>query len=201
MTLGLTQPISTRKLSVVLKSGRRVGLTTSPPSMSGVSRQCRSPRSVTEETGWGPTGPCGRGEGQSQSPLPDTARGSCFLNGALLAYELQTIRFVIPFPFVLHISASSLFMGGLHLHCPEYVMWAVILSLAVLLSLLGNVTVRVCLSQGRMNWLVLLSRLTLYSAMVTIHTTCFNTQCICVPYGSHNKQRLFPQTALTGWAL
>jgi hypothetical protein len=22
-----------------------------------------------------------------------------------------------------------------------------------------------------------------------------------VPYGSHNKQRLFPQTALTGWAL
>jgi hypothetical protein len=23
----------------------------------------------------------------------------------------------------------------------------------------------------------------------------------CVPYGSHNKQRLFPQTALTGWAL
>jgi hypothetical protein len=24
---------------------------------------------------------------------------------------------------------------------------------------------------------------------------------LCVPYGSHNKQRLFPQTALTGWAL
>jgi hypothetical protein len=24
---------------------------------------------------------------------------------------------------------------------------------------------------------------------------------VCVPYGSHNKQRLFPQTALTGWAL
>jgi hypothetical protein len=23
----------------------------------------------------------------------------------------------------------------------------------------------------------------------------------CVPYGSHNKQRLFPQTAVTGWAL
>jgi hypothetical protein len=22
---------------------------------------------------------------------------------------------------------------------------------------------------------------------------------VCVPYGSHNKQRLFPQTALTGW--
>jgi hypothetical protein len=22
-----------------------------------------------------------------------------------------------------------------------------------------------------------------------------------VPYGSHNKQRLFPQTALTGWTL
>jgi hypothetical protein len=27
----------------------------------------------------------------------------------------------------------------------------------------------------------------------------FTTQC--VPYGSHSKQRLFPQTALTGWAL
>jgi hypothetical protein len=27
------------------------------------------------------------------------------------------------------------------------------------------------------------------------------TQCICVPYGSHNKQGLFPQTAITGWAL
>jgi hypothetical protein len=24
---------------------------------------------------------------------------------------------------------------------------------------------------------------------------------LCVSYGSHNKQRLFPQTALTGWAL
>jgi hypothetical protein len=24
---------------------------------------------------------------------------------------------------------------------------------------------------------------------------------LCVPYGSHNKQRLFPKTALTGWAL
>jgi hypothetical protein len=24
---------------------------------------------------------------------------------------------------------------------------------------------------------------------------------LCVPYGSHNKQRLFPHTALTGWAL
>jgi hypothetical protein len=24
---------------------------------------------------------------------------------------------------------------------------------------------------------------------------------LCVPYGSHNKERLFPQTALTGWAL
>jgi hypothetical protein len=24
---------------------------------------------------------------------------------------------------------------------------------------------------------------------------------LCVWYGSHNKQRLFPQTALTGWAL
>jgi hypothetical protein len=24
---------------------------------------------------------------------------------------------------------------------------------------------------------------------------------LCGPYGSHNKKRLFPQTALTGWAL
>jgi hypothetical protein len=24
---------------------------------------------------------------------------------------------------------------------------------------------------------------------------------LCVPYGSHSKQRLFPHTALTGWAL
>jgi hypothetical protein len=24
---------------------------------------------------------------------------------------------------------------------------------------------------------------------------------LCVPYGSHSKQRLFPYTALTGWAL
>jgi hypothetical protein len=28
-----------------------------------------------------------------------------------------------------------------------------------------------------------------------------HTMYLCVPYGSHNKQRLFPQTALTGWAL
>jgi hypothetical protein len=51
--------------------------------------------------------------------------------------------------------------------------------------------------------------LTLQSPVVTICTTCFNTLklhsahtvYLCVPYGSHNKQRLFPQTALTGWAL
>jgi hypothetical protein len=24
---------------------------------------------------------------------------------------------------------------------------------------------------------------------------------VCVPYGSHNKQRLFPRTSLTDWAL
>jgi hypothetical protein len=28
-----------------------------------------------------------------------------------------------------------------------------------------------------------------------------HTVYLCVPYGSHNKQRLFPQTALTGCAL
>jgi hypothetical protein len=30
-----------------------------------------------------------------------------------------------------------------------------------------------------------------------LHTECN----LCLPYGSHNKQRLFPQTALTDWAL
>jgi hypothetical protein len=33
----------------------------------------------------------------------------------------------------------------------------------------------------------------------TLHSA--HTVYLCVPYGSHNKQRLFPQTALTGWAL
>jgi endoribonuclease Dicer len=33
----------------------------------------------------------------------------------------------------------------------------------------------------------------------TLHST--HTVYLCVLYGSHNKQRLFPQTALTGWAL
>jgi hypothetical protein len=28
-----------------------------------------------------------------------------------------------------------------------------------------------------------------------------NTSTFCVPYDSHNKQRLLPQIALTGWAL
>jgi hypothetical protein len=28
-----------------------------------------------------------------------------------------------------------------------------------------------------------------------------HTVYLCVPYDSHNKQRLFPETALTGWAL
>jgi hypothetical protein len=27
------------------------------------------------------------------------------------------------------------------------------------------------------------------------------TVYLCVPYGSHSKQRLFPHTVLTGWAL
>jgi hypothetical protein len=43
--------------------------------------------------------------------------------------------------------------------------------------------------------------------VVTICTTCFNipklcilpTVYLCVLYGSRNKQRLFPQTTLTGW--
>jgi hypothetical protein len=51
--------------------------------------------------------------------------------------------------------------------------------------------------------------LTLCSTVVTICTACFNikslhsahTMYLCVPYGSHNKQQLFPQTVLTGWAM
>jgi hypothetical protein len=59
-----------------------------------------------------------------------------------------------------------------------------------------------------LNCLATGGHLTLYSTVVTICTACFNTAkhsihrvYLCVPYGSHNKQRLFPQTALTGWAL
>jgi hypothetical protein len=46
--------------------------------------------------------------------------------------------------------------------------------------------------------------------MVTIGTTQFvhtktlhsaHTLYLRVPYGSHNKVRLFPQTALIGWSL
>jgi hypothetical protein len=33
-----------------------------------------------------------------------------------------------------------------------------------------------------------------------LHILYFYTY-LCVPYGSHNKQQLFPQTALTGWVL
>jgi hypothetical protein len=48
------------------------------------------------------------------------------------------------------------------------------------------------------------------SIVVTICTVCFDitktlysayTVYLYVSYGSHNKQRLFPQTALTGWSL
>jgi hypothetical protein len=46
-------------------------------------------------------------------------------------------------------------------------------------------------------------------SVVTICTTFFNilnlhsahTACLCVQYGSRRKQYLFPQTALSGWAL
>jgi hypothetical protein len=53
--------------------------------------------------------------------------------------------------------------------------------------------------------------LPLQITVVTMSTTCFNTlklctlptQCVsvCIPYDSHNKQWLFPQTALTDWSL
>jgi hypothetical protein len=55
---------------------------------------------------------------------------------------------------------------------------------------------------------VVFACLILQSAVATGNTTCFNinkyfahTEYLCVPYGSHNKQRLSPETALTGWAL
>jgi len=52
--------------------------------------------------------------------------------------------------------------------------------------------------------------LTLNSSVVTTFTTKFNNKTIlpsahtvylCVLYGSDNKQRLFPYTALTDWFL
>jgi hypothetical protein len=36
---------------------------------------------------------------------------------------------------------------------------------------------------------------------ITNPVSSAHTVYLCVPYGSHNKQRLFPYTALTGWAL
>jgi hypothetical protein len=47
------------------------------------------------------------------------------------------------------------------------------------------------------------------SDTLTVYTTGFKNEILrftrtvypSVPYGSHNEQRLFPQTALTGWAL
>jgi hypothetical protein len=41
--------------------------------------------------------------------------------------------------------------------------------------------------------------LDLYILFKTLYSA--HTVNLCVPDGSHNKQRLFPQTALTGWAL
>jgi hypothetical protein len=41
--------------------------------------------------------------------------------------------------------------------------------------------------------------LDLYILFRALHSP--HTVYLCVPYGSHKKQRLFPQTALTGWAI
>jgi hypothetical protein len=41
--------------------------------------------------------------------------------------------------------------------------------------------------------------LDLYILFRTVHSA--HTVYLCVPYGSHNKERLFPSTTLTGWAL
>jgi hypothetical protein len=44
--------------------------------------------------------------------------------------------------------------------------------------------------------------------VVIMCNMCFNievyvllTECVCVPCGTHSKQRLFPRAALTGWFL
>jgi hypothetical protein len=47
--------------------------------------------------------------------------------------------------------------------------------------------------------LSLSSSLLLYFLPLSLSHT--HTVYLYVPYGSHNKQRLFPQTALTGWVL
>jgi hypothetical protein len=39
------------------------------------------------------------------------------------------------------------------------------------------------------------------SAALKLGGYCPYHLLLCVPYGSHNKQQLFPKTALTGWAL
>jgi hypothetical protein len=51
-----------------------------------------------------------------------------------------------------------------------------------------------------------MSLLVLVLVLVPPASTCqtphsAHTVYLCVPYGSHSKQRLFPHTALTGWAL
>jgi hypothetical protein len=46
---------------------------------------------------------------------------------------------------------------------------------------------------------VVTMRTNYFSIKTTLHFA--HTVYLCVPYGSHNKQRLFPQTPLTGWAL
>jgi hypothetical protein len=54
------------------------------------------------------------------------------------------------------------------------------------------------------NWVLTLNPSGYYMYHPLEHTKILHsahTVYLCVPYGSHNKQRLFPQTALTGWAL
>ena len=49
--------------------------------------------------------------------------------------------------------------------------------------------------------------LTFYILVITLRTATFNIQqiymvltlCLCVLYGSHNKQRLLPHTILANW--
>jgi hypothetical protein len=64
------------------------------------------------------------------------------------------------------------------------------------------------ISLYNINWLVFITHLTLQSPVATICTTSltfnnstFCPRSVCVLYGSQNKHRLFPYTALTDWFL
>jgi hypothetical protein len=87
------------------------------------------------------------------------------------------------------VSVSSTLLVSSHLH----VIFHVVSFLRVLLLTFFSLTRATC--SGRLIFLYL-------SICFKMKSLRFaHTVYLCVPYGSHNKQRLFPQTALTGWAL